>query len=108
MKYLCLIEWETSDGDEPDADAVRDQLEELRLNERIIASSFWLPHAESVLVRVRNGLPSISDGTRPRRAPLDALCLIEARDLNDAVRVASRILANRSGCIELRSLAESA
>ena len=108
MKYLCLIDWGATHGN-GNGFAHRDfldQLEELQVRGRLIAPSRWQPGAESVAIRVRNGDAAISDGSCPHPALLAGLCLIEARDLNDAIRVASRLLPAGSGCVELRPLAD--
>jgi hypothetical protein len=107
MKYLCLIDWGATNGNDPAQRAMHDLVAELALSGRIIAPSRWQPSAEAVAIHIRNGAADISDGSCPRPAPLAGLCLIEARDLNDAIRVASRLLPAGVGCIELRPLADS-
>jgi hypothetical protein len=56
---------------------------------------------------VRNGMMSITDGSyADPKDQLDGFYLIEARDLNDAIRVVSRMPPARLGCIEVRPIKE--
>jgi len=58
-------------------------------------------------VRVRNGKLSSTDGPfAETKEQLGGFYLIEARDLNDAIQVASRIPGVRVGSIEVRPIAE--
>lgn len=107
MKYLCLIDWGTANGNGMAQCELLDLATELALSGRLIAPSRWQPTADAVAIRIRNGAADIVDGTCPQLAPLATLCLIEARDLNDAIRIASRLLPTGAGCIELRPLADS-
>jgi hypothetical protein len=106
MKYLCLIDWGATNGNSVAQQDIFDHVAELQLRGRLIAPSRWQPSAESVAIQVRNGTAAIADGSCPQAAPLAGMCLIEARDLNDAIRVASQLLPAGSGCIELRPLAD--
>jgi hypothetical protein len=58
-------------------------------------------------IRVRNGTLSITDGPfAETKEQLGGFYLIDARDLNDAIRVAARMPPARLGCIEVRPLNE--
>jgi len=51
---------------------------------------------------IRNGLLSVTDGPfAETKEQLGGFVLIEAKDLDDAIRVASKIPVIRLGCIEL-------
>lgn len=100
MKYLCLVYDERSASDET--------CEEQLHSDHVIAASPLQPASAALTVRVRNGALSIADG--PFVAAPDqpgSFYLIEARDLNDAIRVASRIPAARIGCVEVRPIIEA-
>ncbi len=110
MKYLCLVYHEGTIIDaltEPEYDAivcgVIDYCEELRERGYYIASFPLQPAQTVTTIRVRNGSLSIVDspvaGTTDR---LDGMYVIEARDLNDAIRVMSRMPPASLGCIEVR------
>jgi hypothetical protein len=58
-------------------------------------------------VRSRNGKVSTTDGPYAEtKEQLGGYYLIEAKDLNDAIKVASRIPSVRSGSIEVRPIVE--
>ena len=112
MKYACLVYQEETVGAQGGsrcscADEARDYREELRQNGHLLASVALQPVHAGVTVRVRHGEVSIADGSVPgTKEPLTRICLIEARDLNDAIRLAARMPEARHGSIEVRPLAE--
>ena len=56
---------------------------------------------------VKGKQKTVTDGPFPEARDLvGGYTLIEARDLNDAIRVASRIPPGRLGCIEVRPIRE--
>ena len=113
MQYLCLVYQEaqldalsTSEYD-PIMSEIRDYREELRQSGHYIASSFLQPVQAATTIRVRDGKLSISAGPfSETKQQLGGFYLIEARDLNDAIRVASRMPSTRLGCIEVRPIKE--
>jgi hypothetical protein len=65
------------------------------------------PTPSATTVRIRNGQLSTTDGPfAETKEQLGGFYMIEARDLNDAIQVASRIPSARHGCIEVRPIAE--
>ena len=114
MKYLCLVYHEETKVDalsESEYDAivseVLDYREELRKSGHYIASSPLQPVQTATTIRVRNGKVSVTDGPfAETKEQLGGFYLIEARDLNDAIRVASKMPPARLGCIEVRPLKE--
>ncbi len=116
MKYLCLVYHEETKIDalpQSEYDAivreVLDYREELRQSGHYIASSPLQPVQAAMTLRVRNGRMSITDGPfAETREQLGGFYLIEARDLNDAIRVASKMPPTRLGCIEVRPIKEFA
>ncbi len=92
MKYLCLVY-----GDEKTMEAMSDD-ECIAFNEEIRSSGHRLGGEAlasvetATTVCVRNGKASVTDGPfAETKEQLAGFYLIEARDLNDAIRVASRI-----------------
>jgi hypothetical protein len=86
---------------------VLDYREELRQSGHYIASSPLHPGHTVTTIRVRNGKLSLSDGPfAETKEQLGGFYLIEARDLNDAIRVASKMPPARFGSIEIRALDE--
>jgi hypothetical protein len=58
---------------------------------------------------VRNGEVSTTDGPfAETKEQLGGYYLIEAKDMNEAIQVASRIPGARIGCVEVRPIAEDA
>jgi hypothetical protein len=114
VKYRCLVYHEETKVDalsESEYDAlvseVLDYREELRKSGHYIASSPLQPVQMATTIRVRNGKVSITDGPfAETKEQLGGFYLIEARDLNDAIRVASKMPPARLGCIEVRPLKE--
>lgn len=114
MKYLCLVYQEQEKIDalprcEYDA-IVHDVLayrERLRESGAYIASSPLQPVHDALTIRVRNGEVSMTDGPfAETKEQLAGFYLIEARDLNDAIRLVARMPPARIGSIEVRALAD--
>ncbi len=114
MKYLCLVYHEEATIDalpkDEHAAIVADVLayrEELRQSGHYLASSPLQPVRSAVTVRARNGKVVVTDGPfAETREQLGGFYLIEARDLNDAIRLAAKMPPARLGCIEVRPLRE--
>jgi hypothetical protein len=114
MKYLCLVYHDETKIDalpENEYDEivseVLDLREELRQSGHYITSSPLQPVHTATTIRVRNGKMTITDGPfAETKEQLGGFYLIEARDLNDAIRVASKMPQARLGSIEVRPLRE--
>jgi len=114
MKYLCLVYQEESKVNEiPESEyneVVNDTIEYrevLKQSGHYIMSSPLQPVESATTLRVRNGILSITDGPfAETREQLGGFYLIEATDLNDAIRVASKMPPARIGSIEVRPLRE--
>ncbi len=112
MKYLCLVYHEEAKVDalpESEYDAivseVLDYRKELRQSGHYITSSPLQSVQTATTIRVRNSKVSITDGPfAETKEQLGGFYLIEARDLNDAIRVAAKMPPARLGCIEVRPL----
>jgi hypothetical protein len=115
VKYLCLICAETlmEQMSEPDAEKhYRDYAEftdSVRRRGHFIACNRLLPPETAITVRVRGGRVSTTDGPYAEtKEQLGGYYVIEARDLNEAVVLASKIPGARHGCVEVRPIAEDA
>ena len=114
MKYLCLVYVEEKQLDalpkgELDAcvDESLDYDEVLRKSGHYIASDALQPVQTATTIRLRNGKPFTTDGPfAETKEQLGGFYLLEAKDLNDAIRVASKIPPARLGCIEVRPIKE--
>ncbi len=116
MKYLCLVYLEeqadeSRHGDGNDVDAVADVIltfsEELRASGNFVAAAPLQAARTATTIHLRNGRFSIADEDGPEaRACLSAYFVIEARDLNDAIRIAAKLPAARAATIDVRALYE--
>lgn len=114
MKYLCLIYedeklWQKLP--KADADKVFAEYsafkEGIRKSGHLVACNPLQPTHNATTVRVRNGRISATDGPfAETKEQLGGYFLIEAKDLNEAIQVAAKIPGARSGCIEVRPIAE--
>src|SRR5574337_1475625 len=105
MKYLCLVYLdEQRRADLPDEDCVAYD-EEIRASGQCIASEALESVHTATTVRVRNGKLSVTDGHfAETKEQLAGFYMIEARDLNEAIRIAARIPPARVGCVEVRPI----
>jgi hypothetical protein len=105
MKYLCLVYGdETALANMPDEHCVAFD-EEIRKSGQCIASEALQPTQTATTVRVRNGKVSVTDGPfAETKEILAGFYMIEARDLNEAIQLASRIPPARVGSIEVRPI----
>ncbi len=112
MKYLCLVyheEAKVAAHPESEYDAVGDEVPDDRKEHWTsgdsMASSALQPVQAATTIRVRNGKMSIIDGPfAETKEQLAGFSLIDATDLNDAIRVASKMPTARLGCIEVRAI----
>ena len=107
MKYLCLVYAEESalaDVADTECKAYSDVL--IESGQRLAAEALQPVHTATT-VRVRNGEVSVTDGPfAETKEQLAGFYLIDARDLNDAIRIASKIPPARVGSIEVRPVRE--
>ena len=114
MKYLCLIydrerEWDAMSQAEADAYMAECVAagEEIEAGGHLVASEALHPVAAAATVRVRDGRMSITDGPfAETKEQLGGFYLIEARDRDEAVRLAAKIPAARTGSIEVRPVVD--
>jgi hypothetical protein len=110
MKYLCLVYYNESEiGAMPEADWAALNAECIAYGESISKSGHRLggealePTHTATTVRVRNGKVSTTDGPfAETKEQLAGFYYIEAKDLDAAIDVASRIPPARLGSIEIR------
>ena len=103
MKYLCLVYLDEKRlGEVPDADCVAFDTG-LREDGRCLASEALQSVTTATTVRVRSGQVAITDGPfAETKEQLAGFYMVEARDLNEAIQIASRIPPARIGSIEVR------
>lgn len=103
MKYLCLVYLDENRLDElPDEDCVAYD-SEIREAGHCLASEALESVTTATTVRMRNGRMSVTDGPfAETKEQLAGFYMIEARDLNEAIQIASGIPPARVGSIEVR------
>jgi len=114
VKYLCLIYfepgiWDRMSANESEQIARESSAynDEMQASRHHIAAQALQPVDTAVTVRVRNGKMSTTDGPfAETKEILGGFLLIHARDLNEAIQIASRIPAARFGSIEVRPVFE--
>ena len=114
MRYLCLAYEEESKLNalsQNEWNVLREEtlayVEKLRRDGTLISAEPLQSVKTASTVRVRNGKLSVSDGPfTETKETLGGFFLIEARDLNEAIKVAARWPSARLGSIEVRPLEE--
>jgi hypothetical protein len=114
MRYLCLIYEDEKWWDKASqAELEKGMAEYTAFTDSIKKSGAWIggealqPTKTATSVRVRNGKVSTTDGPYVEtKEQLGGYYLITAKDLKDAVQVASRIPGAKNGTVEVRPIME--
>jgi len=114
MKYLCLVYLEEKALHAfPQSERISLHNEsmvycdELQKNGQLLGASPLHPVETATTVRVRAGKVSTTDGPfAETKEQLGGYLLIDVRDLNDAVRIASKFPVAQFGSIEVRPIKE--
>lgn len=110
MIYLDEAAMEALPSDELEVvqTAAGAHVEELQAMGRLVSAEALEPVRSATTIRVRNGELSMTDGPfAETKEQLGGIVAIEAKDLNEAIQVASKDPAARYGSIEVRPLAWS-
>lgn len=114
MQYLCLAyqdERQLAALSESEYDALvaetLDYRDELRRGGQLVAADAVELASAAMSIRIRGQMAYITDGPFVEtKAQLGGYLLIEARDLNEAIRVATRFPLARLGGVEVRPVRE--
>ena len=114
MKYLCLVYYEEKKLDalsKRELDALVGEALAydgvMRQGGHYVASGALQSVQTATTIRTRNGKLSMTDGPfAETKEQLGGFILIEARDLNEAIQVASKIPPGRLWSIEVRPIKE--
>jgi hypothetical protein len=114
VKYLCIAFQDperlaaySDDEFSQIMERVGYYLEELRSHGNYLDASRLQPATDGAVVRVRGGSTSVTDGPFVEtREQIAGYYLIEANDLNDAIRIAARSPSAHLGTVEVRPLKE--
>lgn len=116
MKYMLLIYHEEQAWDsymEAQRQEIygeyRELMQDLVTNGQFLAGDELQPAATARSVQVRDGKALVTDGPfAETREQLGGFFLIEAEDMDEALRIAGRIPSARTGSIEVRPAMETA
>jgi hypothetical protein len=114
MKYLCLIyddEKKVAGMSPKESEAFMGEYfaftEGIQKSGHYIGGEALQPVQTATTVRIRNGKMATTDGPfAETKEQLGGFYFINAKDLNDAIQVASRIPSARTGSIEVRPVME--
>ena len=114
MKYLCLVfidEKKLAALSASEAQSLDDESlaydDTLRQRGHLIAAQALQLSRSAATVRVQRGKALVTDGPfAETKEQVGGFILIEARDLNEAIELASRIPVARLGAIEVRAIKE--
>jgi hypothetical protein len=107
MKYLCLVYLTPEHWHAATDDMCMAYGNQLRDSGHFLGGSPLHPTHTATTVRVRNGQASVTDGPfAETKEQLAGFYMIDARDLNEAIQIASKIPPAQFGSIEVRPTRE--
>jgi hypothetical protein len=114
MKYICLVYNEPAKLDALSDDEFTAHVGEcgswvgkLESEGRHVYSAGLQTPRNAATVRIRNGAMSVTDGPfAETKEVLGGFTILEARDLNEAIQLASKLDVARIGTVEVRPLLE--
>lgn len=112
MRYLCLVYLDEHvlaslppGAQDAMDDECREYRERLQRSGQLIIGEALQPVLSTTTLRLQGGTLCLRDGpVLDSDEQPAAFYLFEASDLNDAIRLASRIPPGRLGCVEVRAL----
>lgn len=114
MKYLCLVYYDEKmmqEKSQQDWDALNREC--INCRDNLINSGHYLDGAPllstdtATTLRMRDGNPLLTDGPfAETKEQLAGFYMLEARDMNEAIRLAEKIPPARYGSIEIRPVRE--
>ena len=111
LRYLCLVYEEQAKIDalaERESESIAaehlEYLGELERSGHSVAAARLQPAETATTIRVRDGTVFISNGAAGATGRLGAFYVIDARDLNDAIRIAAKMPGARLGWIAVLPL----
>lgn len=116
MRYVCLVYFEEHALQSLDADAKRaldrDSIAydaELQERGHLVVAHALQSVTAAISIRVRDARMSATDGPfMETKEALGGFILIDARDLNEAVQIASKIPLAKLGTVEVRPIMQIA
>jgi hypothetical protein len=110
MRYLCLIYLDEKEMDAlPAAEMNSLNVRHLELNDSLRRSGHFIeaealePVASTACVRMHGRKPTVTDGPFiETKEQVAGFYLVEARDLNEAIQIATRLPGGQLGTVEVR------
>jgi len=114
MKYLCLIYYEEKTINamtQAEWQSLNEECvacgEDLRAGGHMLGGNALHSTATATSLRIRDGKTLITDGPfAETKEQLAGFYMLDARDLNEAIQLASKIPPARLGCVEIRPVRE--
>jgi hypothetical protein len=114
MKFMLIVHHDEEDFNKIEKEKRQQMLaESIELTHQLHAGGQYLsasplhPAETAVIVRVREGKPLVTDGPFiETREQIAGYFLVNAQDLNEAIRIATRVPGARIGTVEVRPLIE--
>ena len=107
MKYLCLVYLARDAWNACPDPMCAEYAQQLQNNGKLLGGEPLHSTSSATTVRVRNGQVSVTDGPfAETKEALAGFYLVDARDLNEAIQIASRIPPAKYGSIEVRPTRE--
>lgn len=107
MKYLCLIYLDAENWDACSDDDCAAYAQSVVDSQRMLAAEPLHGIHTATTVRVRNGQTTVYDGPfAETKEMLAGFYLIDATDLNEAIRIAEGIPPAKYGSVEVRPVRE--
>jgi hypothetical protein len=111
MRYILLIYLEEQALDEKEREACYQEssqlCHELAAKGNFLATAPLYPTTTATSVRIREGKRLVTDGPfAETREQLGGYFLVQAKDLDEAIGIASRIPGARKGTVEVRPVIE--
>lgn len=109
MKYLCLVYLDAEHWSACSDDVCAEYAARLQDSHRLLAADALHGTHTASTVRVRNGEVTLFDGPfAETKEMLAGFYLVDAKDLNEAIRLAAGIPPAKHGSIEVRPVRELA
>lgn len=103
MKYLCLVYLDEEHWNSCSDSSCGEYVQELADRGKLLAAEPLHSVSSATTVRMRNGSISVTDGPYAEtKEMLAGFYLVDAKDLNEAIRIASDIPPAKYGSIEVR------
>ena len=114
MKFMLIVHHNEDAFEKMDKETQSQLLtESIELTHQLHATGQYVhasplhPAATAVIVRVREDTPLVTDGPFiETREQIAGYFLVNAQDLNEAIRIATRVPGARIGTVEVRPLIE--